>query len=67
MTVETSLDALTLQTTQLLDAVVVLKSETEQQIIDAVAVSENAAQIPLVSMAVNLIDMQTLVVQLIAK
>jgi hypothetical protein len=67
MTVETALDALTLQTTELLDVCTDLKDATEQQIIDAVAVSENAAQIPLVTVATNLIDTQTLVVQLITR
>ncbi len=67
MTVETALDALTLQTTELLDVCTDLKDATAQQIIDAVAVSENAAQIPLVTVATNLIDTQTLVVQLITR
>jgi hypothetical protein len=67
MTIETSIDALTTQTTELLDACVVLKAGTTQLIADAVVTSENAAQIPLVSMATNLIDMQTLLVTLIAR
>jgi|TARA_R110000851_G_scaffold331060_1_gene504700 hypothetical protein len=67
MTVETALDALTLQTTELLDVCTDLKDATAQQIVDAVAVSENAAQIPLVTVATNLIDTQTLVVQLITR
>ena len=37
MTIETSIDALTTQTTQLLDACVVLKSSTTQLITDAIA------------------------------
>jgi hypothetical protein len=65
MTVETALADLTLQTTDLLAVCTDLKDATAQQIIDAVAVSENAAQIPLVTVATNLIDTQTLVVQLI--
>ena len=67
MTVETAIDALTSQTTELLDICTDLKDAATQQIVDAVTVSENAAQIPLVNMAANLIDTQTLVVQLIAR
>lgn len=67
MTIETSINMLTAQTTELLDACVVLKNNTSQLISDAVAVSENAAQIPLISMAVNLIDTQTLLVTYITR
>lgn len=67
MTIETSIDALTLQTTNLLDTCVSLKSGTTQLIANAVATSVNAAQIPLVTVARNLIDTQTLLVALITK
>jgi len=62
MTTETAIIDLTTQTTSLLDACVVLKDSTTQLIVNAVAASENAALIPLVSMATNLIDTQTLLV-----
>lgn len=62
MTVETSLDALTTQTSLLLDVCTSLKSSTVQTISNAVLASTNAAQIPLVTMAKNLIDTQTLIV-----
>ena len=67
MTVETALADLTQQTTDLLAVCTDLKDDTAQQIVDAVIISENAALIPLVSMASNLIDTQTLVVQLITR
>lgn len=62
MTIETSIDALTAQTSGLLDVCVGLKNSVAQQITDAVAVSENAAVVPLVSMASNLITTQALLV-----
>ena len=67
MTIETSIDALTTQTTELLDACVVLKDSTSQLIANAVIVSENAAIVPLLSMATNLIDTQSLLVTYIAR
>lgn len=67
MTIETSIDALTTQTTQLLDACVVLKDGTSLLISNAVVTSVNAAQIPLVTMAKNLIDTQTLLVTYITR
>ena len=67
MTIETSIDALTTQTTSLLDVCVALKGGVAQQILDAVTVSTNATQIPLVTVAQNLIDTQTLLVTYIAK
>ena len=66
MTIETSIDALTIQTTGLLDVCVNLKNSTTQSIAAAVLVSQNAALIPLVSMAKNLIDTQTLLVKYLA-
>lgn len=66
MTIEASINDLTTQTTNLLAACVVLKSDTTKLIANAVVVSVNAAQIPLVSMATNLIDTQTLLVTYIA-
>jgi len=67
MTIETSIIDLTTQTTSLLDACVVLKDSTSQLIADAVVVSENAAIVPLISMATNLIDTQTLLVTYITR
>lgn len=66
MTIETSIDALTTQTTGLLDICVNLKNSTTTSIASAVLVSQNAALIPLVSMAKNLIDTQTFFVKYIA-
>jgi hypothetical protein len=63
--VETAVDALTAQTTTLLDTVSTIKDDVATDIADAVAISTNAAQIPLAQMAVNVIDMQTLLVNLI--
>lgn len=67
MTTETAIIDLTTQTGLLLDTCVNLRSSTTQLIADAVATSVNAAQIPLVSMATNLIDTQTLLVALITR
>jgi hypothetical protein len=62
MTVESEVADLTVQTTELLDVCVSLRDSTTTLIADAVIVSENAAQIPLVTVAKNLIDTQTLLV-----
>ena len=62
MTIEISIDALTAQTSGLLDVCVSLKNSTAQLIADAVVVSQNAALVPLVTMASSLIDTQTLFV-----
>jgi hypothetical protein len=62
MTTETALDTLTLKTTELIEVCVGLKDTTQQLISDAIVVSENAAIIPLISMATNIIDTQTLLV-----
>ena len=67
MTIETSIDALTTQTSALLDTCVSLKAEVAQQIADAVGVSTNTAIIPLMSMAVNLINTQSLLVTYITR
>ena len=67
MTIETSIDALTSQTSGLLEVCVGLKNSTAQQIADAVAVSTNAAVLPLLSIATNLIDTQVLLVKFIAR
>jgi hypothetical protein len=67
MTIESSIDALTIQTTELLDACVILKSGTAQIIANAVSTSENAALVPLITMAQNLIDTQTLLVTYITR
>lgn len=67
MTIETSIDTLTLRTTELLDVSVSLRDSTTQMIASAVILSENAALVPLIQMATNLIDMQTLLVTYISR
>jgi hypothetical protein len=67
MTVESALTTLTQETTALIETCTVLKDDVDDRITAAVIVSENAAQIPLVSMASQMIDTQTLVVQLITR
>lgn len=67
MTIEASIDALTAQTSGLLEVCVSLKSSTAQLIADAVVVSQNAALIPLVTVASNLIDTQALLVSLLTR
>ena len=67
MTVETAIDALTAQTSGLLEVCVSLKESAAQRIAAAVVSSENAALIPLVTMATNLIDTQALLVTYISK
>jgi hypothetical protein len=67
MSLESSVDDLTLQTTNLLNVCVLLRDDTSALIADAVVTSVNAAQIPLVTMATNLIDTQSLLVTYIAR
>lgn len=67
MSIETSIDALTTQTTGLLEVCVSLKNNAAQAIADAVVVSQNGALIPLISMAANLVDSQALLVTLISR
>lgn len=67
MTIETAIADLTIQTTELLSTCSTLKSSVNQLISSAVSTSASAAQIPLVSMATNLIDTQTLLVALIIR
>jgi hypothetical protein len=67
MTIEIAINALTIQTTGLLEACTILKDSAAQLIIDAVIVSENAAIAPLLSMATNLVDTQALLVTYITK
>lgn len=67
MSIETSIDALTTQTTELLDTCVALRSNTEAAISAAVITSVNSTQIPLIAMARNLILTQTLFINLTAK
>lgn len=67
MTTEVAINALTTQATALFDVCIALKNNTAATIAAAVVVSENAAQIPLVIVATNLIDTQTLLVAWIAK
>ena len=65
MSIEVSIDALTAQTSGLIEVCVSLKDSTAQLIANAVVVSENAAIVPLMSMATNLIDTQTMLVKFI--
>lgn len=67
MTTETAIDNLTSKTTELLDTCVLLKENTEQLIKDAIIISENAAIVPLITMAKNLIDTQSLLVTYITR
>lgn len=67
MTIETSVDALTAQTSGLLEVCANLKNTAEQLVINAVTASENAAIIPLISMAANIIDTQALLVTYISR
>jgi ABC-type uncharacterized transport system substrate-binding protein len=67
MNLESSVDDLTLQTTNLLNVCVLLRDNTSALIANAVVTSVNAAQIPLVTMATNLIDTQSLLVTYIAR
>lgn len=62
MSVETSIDALTTQTTSLLEVCVALKNGVAQQIADAVLVSKNAALVPLITVSTNLINTQTMLI-----
>lgn len=59
---EIAVNDLTVQTTALLAAVNFSKASLAADIAAAVLVSENASQIPLMTMAINLIDTQTLFV-----
>ena len=67
MTIEIAIDALTAQTSGLLEVCVNLKDSAAQRIADAVVVSENAAIVPLISMATNLIDTQALLVTYLSR
>ena len=66
MTTE-AINALTEQTTGLLEQCTLLKIGVSKQIADAVSVSTNAAVVPLVTMATNLIDTQTMLVTYISR
>lgn len=63
MSIETSIDQLTAETTSLLDVCTNLKNGIQQQIADAVVVSENAAIVPMITIATNLINTQTMLIQ----
>ena len=67
MSLETSVDALTVQTSNLLGVCTALRDGTTALISAAVATSQNAAQIPLVTMATNLITTQTLLLTYMAR
>jgi hypothetical protein len=63
---EAAVSDLTSQTTTLIDIASSIIDDASDNVEAAVLASENAAQVPLAQMAVNLIDMQTLLVNLIA-
>jgi len=67
MSLEDDVTNLTQQTTNLLNVFLTQKENVGNQIKVAVAESENAAQEPLISMAVNLIDTQVMLVQLLSR
>ena len=67
MTIEAAIIDLTTQTTNLLDVCSGIKDSTTSLIANAVIVSENAAISPLLIVAKNLIDTQTLLVSIISK
>lgn len=62
MSIEVSIDELTAQTSELLDVCVTLKNSISQQISDAVIASTNAAVVPLITVATNLITTQTMII-----
>jgi len=62
MTTEAAINALTAQTSGLLEVCAALKNGTAQQISNAVIASTNAALVPLVTMASNLITTQAMLV-----
>jgi hypothetical protein len=63
---EDAVSDLTTQTTTLINVASSIFDDTSESIEAAVIVSENAAQVPLAQMATNLIDMQALLINLIA-
>jgi hypothetical protein len=65
MTLEESVNELSTQTTDLLETCTTLKDNVENLISSAVTFSENAAIVPLMSMSTNIVEMQTLIVNLI--
>jgi hypothetical protein len=67
MAIEDSVIHMTQQTSNLLDVFLKQRDNVGDQIKVAVAESENAALTPLVGMATNLIDTQTLLVQFIVR
>lgn len=62
MSIEVSIDELTAQTSELINVCVTLKNSISQQISDAVLASTNAAVIPLITVATNLITTQTMII-----
>jgi len=64
---EIAISDLTVQTTALLAAVNFSKTNLENQIANAVVISENASQIPLATIAVSIIDTQTIFVNNLTK
>jgi len=67
MTTEESIVNLTTQTTNLLDTVGDISSTLDGRIETAVTASQNAALIPLVTVATNLIDTQTIFINYITQ
>ena len=67
MAIDASIDALTTQTSALLDVCAAINAGVTQKIAAAVQVSTNTAIVPLVTMATNLINTQTLLVTYIAR
>lgn len=62
MSLQASVDTLIIQTTALLQVSTDLKNGVAQQIADAVLMSKNAALIPLITVSINLINTQTMVI-----
>lgn len=62
MSIETSINTLTTQTSELLEICVTLKNGVAQQIADAVIVSKNASVVPMITIATNLIKTQTMLI-----
>jgi hypothetical protein len=65
MSLTSEVAALTVETDALKVTCTLLRDSATQSITDAVAVSEGAAEIPLIRMATNLINTQTLFITLI--
>ena len=62
MTIESSIIDLTTASSNLLSTITAIQANITSQISNAVSISQNASQIPLVVIATNLINTQTLLV-----